>query len=176
MMKQVMLDLAWDHNTTNPGRVKNMIHNGRTSASICPDPAKKTSKVDQCKTAAQKCLTPFGLLLAGKGPGRRNAFLQAKKDIVKGKTDIFRSSMKDKKMSKNDGESTYKSASGYGMSGLRRRSPPTAYITTSVSWVTTNPACNDFTWTFNEDICKQGMQDALDVCKGDQTFGGVANK
>ncbi|KAF8253269.1 hypothetical protein K440DRAFT_642250 [Wilcoxina mikolae CBS 423.85] len=78
-------------------------------------------------------------------------------------------------LSSRKGENYYETTSGTGVSGLRirHRSPPTSFITASVKW-DNSPGCDKIQFKSNIDVCRTGMQAAVDTCQGDGYSGGAA--
>ncbi|KAF8532965.1 peptidase S8/S53 domain-containing protein [Trichophaea hybrida] len=77
-------------------------------------------------------------------------------------------------LSSRIGENYYEATSGTGVSGLhiRHRSPPTSFITASVKW-DNSPGCDKTQFKSNIDVCRTGMQAAIDICQGDGYSGGT---
>jgi hypothetical protein len=99
------------------------------------------------------------------------------KDLVKEKINTFCAGMNNQNVSAKKGESNRKATYGSGVSGgfrRLRRSPPTQFVTTSVTW-TKDKGCDNFSWKIREDVCKQGLMDAMDSCDGDDSPGGTSN-
>jgi hypothetical protein len=167
-MIEVLKELAFERQTGGEKQVHNGYHRDRK----CPNPLNKT--LQNCKTSVRKCIKA---LMGNQGPKKRSADdIVVPKDSVKENINNFCGAINNKSMSLKQGESTYQSTSGYGSSGgfrRHRRSPPTQFVTTSVSW-TKDKGCDTFSWKINEDICKQGLTDALNACDGNDTAGGTS--
>ncbi|KAI5798425.1 peptidase S8/S53 domain-containing protein [Pyronema domesticum] len=164
MMIKVMQQLSFQRHGQNS---LSQIHNGLGYK--CPNPFKKLAA--DCKTLVKKCSIPN---LRG-GKVKRDDALKVPKKEIQLRIDTFCSSMKDKNMSAKKEESNYQTSSGYGVSGLRRRSPPTNYITVGASWSDDKRCANGFSWVMTEDICQEGLKAALDACDGTDTSGSTSN-